>query len=224
MKTDQPQDNLDQELAKVFPGIQSPEQIFDLIQNPQMKEFMTLVAAGQGLVKNQSHPDWAMRAMQEFWRTCFDLPRTKQAKSEMFRLGFLYGLISRAKPELFGDEADLLKMFGTGALEQFVHTIMRNAPADDASTFYAGYSVGILRSESLSLSAPSLVYVIISIGWRHAASCRNVGEMQAWLDGILGRNLTGSRDRVAKLCQKIGFPLSDKGGRPKGKPRKRVGS
>ena len=224
MKTHQLPDNLDHELAKAFPGIQSPEQIFDLIQNPQMKEFMTLVAASHGFVKNQSYPDWAMRAMQEFWRNCFDLPRTKQARSEMFRFGFLYGLINRTKPELFGDEADLLKMFGSGVLEQLVHASMRQAPVIDASAFYAGYSEGILRSESPSLSTPSLVYVIIGIGWRHAASCRNVREMQTWLDGILGRNLTGSRDRVAKLCQKIGFPFSDKGGRPKGKPRKHVGS
>lgn len=203
-----------------FPGIERPEQILDLVQNPIVKEFIFLMAAGQGLVKADSHPEWVVCAARELWLTCFDFPKTRRAKSENYRMGFIAGITSRIRPDWFAGEAGLAQLLGNGTLTQFFHAMVRDAPLADAVDFYAGFADGVLRSGNITPRSPCLVYAIMAIVWQQAAQCKNVRELHAWLSSILGQNLTGSSDRLAKLCQKIRFPFTDKGGRPKSKPRK----
>lgn len=203
-----------------FPGIEKPEQILELAQSPIVQEFMLLMAAANGLAKSDSHPDWVIRAARELWLTCFDFPRTRKAKSENYRMGYIAGVTSRIKPDWFEGEAALGQLLGNGALTQFFHSIMRDEPLADAVDFYAGFAEGLPRSSGITPRSSCLVYSIVVIGWRQVSQFKNVRELHAWLCSILGPNLTGSTDRLAKLLRKIKFPLSDKGGRPKRKPRK----
>ena len=100
-----------------------------------------------------------------------------------------------------------------------MHAELAKAPTAEAAGFYAGFSDGLKRGQ-LSPRSPFIIYAILAVAWPELSVLKNVTQIHEWFSSNLGANLTGTRDRIAKICQKIRMPLLDKGGRPTSKPRK----
>lgn len=209
--------------------IQKPEQFLELIGNPHVRDFVALVCMSRGVFASDGRPDWVIRAAGEFWRSCFDFSKTERSRSEAYELGIIWGFVRQLGPQLqetqlgLGEQR-LMAMLTSGELGQLMHSVMESAPILEAADFYGGLSEGLKRPIVISPSSPFLVYLLLAMMWREVSELKNTTQIHAWLEAILGANLTGSRDRIAKLLQKVRFPLTDKGGRPKGKPRKRLPS
>jgi hypothetical protein len=210
---------VDQPAARIT-GFRKPEQILDLVENENVRDLISLIGMSQGVIASDGRPEWAIRAGGEFWRCCFSFSRAKRAKSENYRLGYLMGFAKGLSPQVFANERALKALLTSGGLSRLIHSCMENAPVSEAADFYAGLSDALRRPTNFSPSSPFLVYLLLAIKWREASTFKNTAQVHAWLESVLGPNLTGQRDRIAKLCQKVRFPFTDKGGRPKGKPRK----
>ena len=109
------------------------------------------------------------------------------------------------------------------SVNALLHSEMAKAPLQEAADFYDGFAEGLRRGQFLP-SGPFIIYMILAIVWPEISAMKNVTEIHRWFEMHIGSNLTGTRDRIAKICQKIRLRFPDKGGRPKGKPRKRSGS
>jgi len=201
--------------------LESPKLLLDLLPESGLRDLITGIMMGQGELESDSRPKWAIRSANEFYRCCFDFPRSKQAKSENYRLGFMFGLINHLAPKVSAPAqfAPFLTVLDRGELSKLVHSSMDSTPAPEASDFYAGLADGLKRKE-LSPTGPFLIYLLLALAWREISSLKNTTEIHAWIEGIIGANLTETRERIGKICKKAGLPLSDKGGRPRGKPRK----
>jgi hypothetical protein len=198
---------------------QTPEDVLGLIKHERIRWLVTTIALDGAKLAGDPRPDWAIRAGAEFWKCCQDLPRTKQAQSENYRLGFMSGVISRLPmPKSLEAEPALLALASPENLTRLLHAEYAKAPSNDAADFYAGFSNGLKRGE-LSPRSPYAVYLCFAAAWPELSELKNVTQLHSWLEANLGPNMTGTRDRIAKICQKIRMPLSDKGGRPARKPR-----
>ena len=198
---------------------QKPEDIFNLIKHEGVRWLVSTIALGDAKISGDPRPDWAVRAASEFWKCCQDFPRSKRAQSKNYQIGFMIGLISRVPiPETLEAEPALLAVASPEILMKLLHVEFAKAPAADAAAFYAGFSDGLERGQ-LSPRAPFIIYLVFAVAWLDLSKQKNVTQLHAWLETKLGSNMTGSRDRIAKICQKVRMPLADKGGRPKQKPR-----
>jgi hypothetical protein len=202
--------------------LERPEQILELVENENVRDFVALVGMSQGVMATDDRPEWTIRAAGEFWRCCFGFPKSKLAISENYRLGYLMGIGKGIDPRVFDRERRLGALLTSSELLRLMHSFMESAPMSEAADFYAGLAAGLQKPAGFSPSSPFLVYLVLAIKWREVSAMKNTAQIHTWLEKVLGSNLTGQRDRVAKLLQKIGFPLTDKGGRPKGKLRKRA--
>lgn len=204
---------------------QKPEELLELIENEHLREFVALVGMSQGAFASDGRPEWVIRAAGEFWRSGFGFYQPKRARSEAFRLGSFWALVKQLGPQLqdmqLGEgEKRLISLLTSGELSQLIHSAMESAPIAEAAEFYAGLADGLKSPVVFSPSSPFLVYLLLAVMWRDASKLKNTAQIHEWLEKMLGSNLAGNRERLAKLLQKIRFPLADKGGRPKGKPRK----
>jgi hypothetical protein len=196
-----------------------PEDLLGLIKHERLRWFVATIALDGAKMPGDPRPDWAINAALEFWKCCQDFPKTKRAKSENYRIGFMVGLINRLPmPKSLEAEPALLAVASPGNLTSLLHSEFAKAPATDAADFYAGFSDGLNRGQ-LSPRSPYVIYLLFATAWPELSDLKNVTHLHAWLETNLGSNLTGSRDRIAKICQKVRMPLTDKGGRPKRKPR-----
>jgi len=196
---------------------EKPEDLLDLIRHERIRDLVAVVSLGQG---RDGRPDWAIRAAQEFGRTAIDYPKTRRSKSEAYRIGFQWGVISRARPRGLECEAAMGALLDSGQLDKLFHAELQNAPTAEAAEVYAGFSDGLKRGPDISPTGGCVIYAVMAIMWPEVAKLKNINSVHEWLQSVLGPNMTGSRDRVAKLLQNIRFPLSDKGGRPSKKPKK----
>jgi hypothetical protein len=206
-------------MMRKFSDIETPEQILELIQNERLRWLIATIAMGEGNLPGDPRPMWSIRAAVEFWRCCQDLPKTKEAKSEIYQFGLLVGIASRLSHNPVKMEPDLLALVNPETLLPLVHAEFAKAPASDAAEFYAGLSEGIKR-EHFSPASPYMIYFLFALMWPEIAALKNVNQIHNWLETNLGPNITGTRDRIAKICQRLRLPLMDKGGRPRRKPRK----
>jgi hypothetical protein len=208
--------------VKSLPGklsdFESPEQILQLIQNERLRWLIATMAMEQATLPGDPRPPWAIRAAVEFWRCCQDIPNTKQAKSESYRFGLLVGMASRLPTNSVKIEPGLLALINPRILTPLIHAEFANAPSSDAAQFYAGFSEGLKR-QHFSPAGAYTVYLLFAIMWPEISGLKNINQIHKWFELNLGPNLTGTRDRIAKICQKLHLPLSDKGGRPRKKPR-----
>ena len=212
---------VDQPMVRIA-DFRKPEQILDLVENENVRDLISLIGMSQGMIAADGRPEWAIRAGGEFWRCCFNFSKAKRAKSENYRIGYSLGFAKGLSPQILENERGLNALLTSGGLSQLIHSCMENAPASEAADFYAGLSDGLRRPTDFSPSSPFPVYLLLAIRWREVSRFKNTAQIHAWLESVLGPNLTGQRDRIAKLCQKVRFPFTDKGGRPKGKPRKSI--
>jgi len=199
---------------------QKPEDVLGLIKHERIRWLVATIALDGAKLPEDPRPDWAIRAAMEFWKCCQDFPRTKQAQSENYRIGFMFGVISRLPIPKSAKEAEpaLLAVASPENLTPLIHSELAKAPAADAADFYGGFSDGLKRGD-LSPRSPYVIYLIFAAAWPELSQLKNVTQLHAWLEKNLGPNLTGSWDRIAKICQKVRIPLTDRGGRPKRKHR-----
>jgi hypothetical protein len=198
---------------------QKPEDILGLIKHERVRWLVYTIALGGAKIPGDPRPDWAARAASEFWRCCQDFPRTKGAQSENYQSGFMLGLIRRVPmPGSLEAEPALSAVASPEQLTNLAHAEIAKASADDAADFYAGLSDGLKRGK-LSPRSPYLIYLVFAVAWPELSELKNVTQLYAWFETNLGSNMAGTRDRIAKICQKVRMPLTDKGGRPKQKPR-----
>jgi hypothetical protein len=139
---------------------------------------------------------------------------------ENYKLGYMWGFVSRLSPKPLEIPPALAAILEPETIGALLHAEIAKASAPEASEFYAGLSDGLKR-ENFSPPAPYIIYLVLALAWPEVSVLKNMTQIHGWLEQHLGSNLTGSRDRIAKICQKIRLPLTDKGGRPKGKPRNR---
>ena len=199
---------------------QQPEDLLGLIKHERIRWLVSSIALDGARTPENPSPDWAIRAASEFWKCCQDFPRTKRAQAENYQVGFMFGVISRLPmPESLEAEPALLAVASPEHLTKLLHAEFAKAPVAEAADFYAGFSDG-LRLGELSPRSPYVIYLIFAVVWPEMSELKNVTQIHEWLEKHLGTNMTGTRDRIAKICQKIRMPLADKGGRPKQKPRK----
>lgn len=197
---------------------QNSGDVLALIRNDNLRALISSIVADQRSGPEDDRPDWAIAAAREFWRTALDMPKTREAKSEAYRFGYLFALADRATPSLFGTETAVAAWLSSSDLMSQIHAAIRTDPPPVAAEFYAGFSAGLKRGLAISVG-PWLIHIILAVAWREVAGFRNLAQLHSWLDQHLGSSLTGTRDRIAKLCQKIHLKFPDKGGRP-AKPRK----
>jgi hypothetical protein len=199
--------------------LQRPEDLLGLIKHERVRWLVSSIALGGARVDGNPSPEWAIRAATEFWKCCQDFPRTKRARSENYQIGFMFGVISRLPiPQSLEAEPALMAVASPEQLTKLVHAEFAKTPMAEAADFYEGFSDGLRRGE-LSPRLPYVIYLVFAVGWPEISGLKNVTQIHDWLEKHLGGNMTGSRDRIAKICQKIRLPLADKGGRPKQKPR-----
>ncbi len=181
---------------------------------------LSTFALGDSKPANDPRPEWAIRAAVEFSKSWQVFPRTKQAQSENYRLGLMCGVVSRLPtPKGLAMEPAFCAAVSPEALALLLHAELAKAPACDAAEFYSGFADG-LKQGDLSTRPRCVIYLILALVWPELSQLKNVTEIHSWFETNLGPNLTGTRDRVAKICQGIGLRPTDKGGRPKAKPRK----
>lgn len=208
-------------VSRKLTEFEKPEQILDLIQNEKLRNLIAIIASEGKRLPGDPRPEWAVRAAVQFWRCCQDFPKSKRAASENYRLGYSWGRINRLPPESFTLEPMVAEVLSPEALNPMLHAEMAKTCPSEESDFYAGFSDGLKR-EGFSPSAPFVIYFAFAVMWAEISAMKNLAEIHRWLEANLGSNLTGTRDRIAKICQKIRLPLTDKGGRPKRKPRNRL--
>jgi hypothetical protein len=201
-------------------GIKSQEQLIGMIQNSRVQKFL---AASVGVESDSDMPEWAERAAKEFGNSIQNLSQ-KRNVSEGYNLGFLFGIMSNLRPPDQQMEKPLLKFISSPELQSRIHADIREEPATEKAEFYDGFAEGLKADVVDCITGQMKILLLIGLLWDQSGCCNNVKELHEWLVGVLGANLTGSRDRIAKICQKIKFPLNDKGGRPKTKPRKGTAS
>lgn len=208
-------------VGRKLTDFQRPEELFDLIQNQRLRDLIAIIATDGKRLPGDNRPDWAARAAIEFWRCCQDFPKSKKAASENYRLGYFWARVTRLCPDSMRLEPALAEILSPEDLSSMLHNEMAKAPPLDAADFYAGFADGLKR-EDFSPSPPFVIYLVFAVMWAEISTLKNLTAIHRFLEANLGSNLTGTRDRIAKICQKIRLPLTDKGGRPKGKPRKLV--
>lgn len=202
-----------------IPDFEHPAQMLGLIQHDRLREIIRIMTAGQRLTESDGLPEWVIRAGAECWRGCISFPKSKRAMSENYRLGYMMGFLRRVSPEDVGTEQAVLAVLRSSGVIQAVHAEMERAPLSDAADFYAGFSKALDEPQPFSFGVRAVIHLLLIAGWRGVARLKNTAQVHVWLENLVGPNLTGNRDRVAKLLQKIRFPLTDKGGRPRQKPR-----
>lgn len=163
---------------------------------------------------------WAANAAKEIFEGIFGKLRPQGKDGEFYRLGFLVGLSRKLMPEIFNVEKKLAAFFANSDLMDLAMKMIRNESDISIADFHRGYADGILEGKQITPSTTLPVYAVFVIKWQEMAELKNVSQVVTLLETYLPSNLVGSRDRIAKLCQRIRFPLTDKGGRPKLKPRK----
>lgn len=194
---------------------QRPEDLLALIKHERVRWMVSSIALDGARAAGNPSPEWARRAATEFWKCCQDFPRTKRARSENYQMGFMFGLISHLPiPQALEAEPALLAVASPEQLTNLLHTEFAKAPMAEAADFYEGFSDGLRRGE-LSPRSPYLIYLVFALAWPEISGLKNITQIHDWLEQCLGGNMTGTRDRIAKICQKIRLPLADKGGRPK---------
>jgi len=203
------------EVPSELTALQQPEQILGLVDNDGVRGLLGLLAMGQGLLKIPDVPAWVVAAAREMFKGISPLKK----KSENYHLGYLLGLIQDETPQILKHEKRLARALAPDQLMALMPRVVNELGAG-APEFLEGWAEGIRSKGDFSPSNRCKVYAVMLVKWREVAKKRNVSEVQLWLEQHFPSNQVGSRERIAKLLQKIRFPLSDRGGRPRAKPRK----
>jgi hypothetical protein len=155
-----------------------PEDLLNLIKHERVRWLIATIALDGVRLPGDPRPDWAIHA----------------------------ALISRLPmPKSLEMEPALLAVASPENLTSLLHTEYAKAPASDAADFYAGFADGLKRGQ-LSPRSPYAIYLIFAAAWPELSKLKNVTELHAWIETNLGANMTGTRDRIAKICQKIRMP------------------
>lgn len=134
-------------------------------------------------------------------------PKTKKNLMRVFENFFLRsGLMNRN--ELRRSE------FIPRNLKNYISKLDRET-TERIAEFHRGASDGY---RGLGINAPndrsnlaSDVYLALVICWRGVARMESVTELHVWLCRILGPQKVGERDRVRKICQRIGLKFRERG-------------
>lgn len=197
----------------------NPADVLPLIKNPVVYELISGGLMSEGIIDRDTRPVWAVTAARECLMCALGEIQGRSKKSDAFQLGFIMALRRKARPEDFGSERALAEFVNFPELNKFVHAGMETETETNASEFYEGLANGLKKGE-VTISGPVSVYSVLALNWREVEKLKNLTEFHAMLQQLIGANLAGSRDRLAKLTRKIGLRFSDKGGRPRKKPGK----
>jgi hypothetical protein len=199
--------------------LSSMGELLALAQVPKIRDFMSSFGMCQSYLDRDERPEWVIRAADDFFRTCLDFPKSKYSKTESYRLGYMLGMAAGLPRKGMEHEPKLNAHLAPERIKELIPLCVADAQTHEMAEFCRGVADGTERSQNFNPSSRCVVYLLLCMGWQEVSTLKNVGEIHAWLKSIIGTSLTGERDRIAKICQKIRLPLDDKGGRPK-KPRK----
>jgi len=216
--------NQDSFLPKI--DLEKPRQI----ATSEMRTFYTAICAGKWTPPGDYRPEWAWQALGEFCRCCGSGLRNKSLgyrglKSDFFQTGESF---VESGAEQLGDDED---EFYEPSFLDFPQ------PPTNPIEFWQALTHGKLIP--LELPVPDTnaefymphtarAYLIIWLFWEKVAERKTVREIHEWLVQMkaipptpkLKKNEKGKffrpyRHNTRTLLNRIGFPLTDKGGPPR---------
>ncbi len=207
--------NQDSFLPKI--DLEKPRQI----TTSEMRKFYTAICAGKWTPAANGQPDWAFRALNEFCRSCYAGLHEKS-------LGYVGLKFDSPKlPTLYSR----LEVIRTNSAIQALLTFKNKKAFDKFETFFCGkltpLDLRVLDSaEEFYIPHTARTYLFFFIAWREVAALKTktVPAMHRWLL-IMKAIPADAPDKDGKdssrntrtLLKRIGFPLADKGGRPRKK-------
>jgi hypothetical protein len=202
--------NQDSLLPKI--DLENPRQI----TTSEMRKFYTAICAGKWTPAANGQPDWAFKALGEFCRCCNDGLREKS-------LG--YGDLKFNAPKLPALYSRL-EVIRTNSAIQALLTFKNKKAFDKFETFFCGKLTPLdLRvpdsAEEFGVLHTAWAYLIFFVAWREVAALKTVRRIHDCLVSMkVARADTVGKEHsrnTRTLLKRIGFPLADKGGRPRKK-------
>jgi hypothetical protein len=188
----------------------------------EMRKFYTAICAGKWTPAAKGQPEWAFRALGDFCRGCGKGLRKKSFGYHGLKSDFSQAAKSFVEPDLeqFGDsetefcESDFIEFRKPTNLEELAVFLTNGklfpfdlSVPDNDQEFYIPHT--------------ARTYLIFFIAWREIAALKTVAEIRNWLVRMkVIRADTPDKDssrNTRTLLKRIGFPLADKGGRPRKK-------
>jgi hypothetical protein len=204
--------NQDSLLPKI--NLENPRQI----EISDMRKFFVAICAGKWTPAANGQPEWAFRALNEFCRCCGTGLRKKSLGYRGLKSGCSQTAESFVEPdwEQPGDGED--EFYEPDFVEFWKPTNL------------AELSIFLTRGKLVPLDLPvpdtgeefyirhtARAYLIFFIAWRELAALKTVPEIHGWLVSmkVIPKEADPRNTRTLLKC--IGFPLTDKGGRPRKK-------
>lgn len=199
--------------------IRSESEIVNSIHDPRLRAVVSALTSALGLTQADERPEWAKKAMLEFWRCCFgDLNPTK----ENYDFGFLIGMVKRYGTK----EADDAGLASREILKYLMAEVLEDR-SPQAEDFWKGYADGFAEAESFSPAHTAKIYFAIGFAWRLCVELK-LDNVRKWYEflismGVMKSDAQGNPTKadpsefksLRKLLKRIGVPLTDKGGHPR---------
>ena len=211
--------NQDSLLPKI--DLENPRQF----TTSEMRKFYTAICAGKWTPAANGQPDWAFKALGEFCRCCNDGLRKKSFGYRGLKSDFSQTGESFVEPAL-GQKGNGGDEFYEPNLVEF----RKPANRDELLLFLTRGKLFPLdlpvpdNDQEFYIPHTARVYLIFFIAWQELAALKTVPEIHNWLVKMKAipadttdKDGKDSSRNTRTLLKRIGFPLADKGGRPRKK-------
>jgi hypothetical protein len=182
----------------------------------EMRRFYTAIHAGKWTPVADGRPDWAFKALGEFCRCCNDGLRDKS-------LG--YGGLKFHSPKLPA-LCSRLEVIKTNSAVQVLLTFKNKKAFDKFETFFCGKLTPLDlqvpdSAEELGVLHTAWAYLIFFVAWREIAALKTVRRIHDCLVRMKVTRADTEEEKHSRntrtWLKRVGFPLTDKGGRPRKK-------